>query len=130
MSYFKCYRRSKTDLQTLLWNSSSNSSASNRNTSSSESNGNHDVVLDYSNQNSTVDLSDISKSIQSDGDECTVDLSNIKKSVQTDGDECLQDRAGNRILDDFGYIESHCWMTVIQVTIWMNFGTASSKLVS
>ena len=55
-----------------------------------------------------MDLSDISKSIQSDGDECTVDLSNIKKSVQTDGDECLQDRAGNRILDDFGYIESHC----------------------
>ena len=53
-----------------------------------------------------MDLSDIAKSIQSDGDECTVDLSNITKSVQSDEDERLQDRAGNRILDDFGYIES------------------------
>ena len=34
------------------------------------------------------------------------DLSDITKSVQSDGDECLQDCAGNRILDDFGYIES------------------------
>ena len=53
-----------------------------------------------------MDLSDIAKSIQSDGDECRVDLSDITKSIQNDGDECLQDHAGNRALDDFGYIES------------------------
>ena len=87
MSYFKRYRRSKTDLQTLLLKIISNSSASNRNKSSSESNGNHDVILDYSNQNSTVDFSDIAKSIQSDRD------------------ECLQDQAGNQVLDNFGYIK-------------------------
>ena len=87
MIYFKRYRRSKADLQTLLLNIISNSSVSNRNTSSSESNGNHDVILDYTNQNSTVDFSDIAKSIQSDRD------------------ECLQDQAGNQVLDNFGYIE-------------------------
>ena len=106
MSYFKRYRRSKADLQTLLLNNSSNSSASSRNTSSSESNGNHDLVLDYSNQNSTVDLSDIAKSVQSDGDECTVVVSDVTKSIQSDEDECLQGHAGNQALDDFGYIES------------------------
>ena len=89
MSYFKRYRRRKADLQTLLLNSNSGSSASNRNTSSSESNGNHDLVLDYSNQNSTVDLSDIAKSVQSDRDECTEVLSDVAKSIQSDEDECL-----------------------------------------
>ena len=34
------------------------------------------------------------------------DLSDITKSVQSDGDESLQDCAGNRILDYFGCIES------------------------
>ena len=106
MSYFKRYRRRKADLQTLLLNSNSGSSASNRNTSSSESNGNHDLVLDYSNQNSTVDLSGIAKFVQSDEDECTEVLSDIAKSIQSDEDECLQGHAGNRALDDFGYIQS------------------------
>ena len=106
MNYFKHYRRSKADLQRLLLNSSSNSSASNRNTSSSESNGNHDLVLDYSNQNSTVDLSGIAKFVQSDEDECTEVLSGVAKSIQSDEDECLQGHAGNRALDDFGYIQS------------------------
>ena len=35
-----------------------------------------------------------------------LDLSDVTKYVQSDGDECLQDHAGNQILDDFGYIES------------------------
>ena len=106
MSYFKRYRRRKADLQTLLLNSNSGSSASNRNTSSSESNGNHDLVLDYSNQNSRVDLSDIATFVQSDGDECTVVLSDFKKSIQSDEDQCLQGHAGNRALHDFRSIES------------------------
>ena len=50
-----------------------------------------------------MNLSDITKSVQSDGDECTVVLSDVTKSSQSDEDEC---HAGNRALDDFGYIES------------------------
>ena len=50
-----------------------------------------------------MNLSDITKSVQSDGDECTVVLSDVTKSSQSDEAEC---HAGNRALDDFGYIES------------------------
>ena len=50
-----------------------------------------------------MNLSDFTKSVQSDGDECTVVLSDVTKSSQSDEDEC---HAGNRALDDFGYIES------------------------
>ena len=50
-----------------------------------------------------MNLSDITKSDQSDGDECTVVLSDVTKSSQSDEAEC---HAGNRALDDFGYIES------------------------
>ena len=50
-----------------------------------------------------MNLSDIAKSVQSDGDECTVVLSDVTKSSQSDEAEC---HAGNRALDDFGYIES------------------------
>ena len=50
-----------------------------------------------------MNLSDITKSVQRDGDECTVVLSDVTKSSQSDEDEC---HAGNRALDDFGYIES------------------------
>ena len=50
-----------------------------------------------------MNLSDITKSVQSDGDECTVALSDVTKSSQSDEAEC---HAGNRALDDFGYIES------------------------
>ena len=50
-----------------------------------------------------MNISDITKSVQSDGDECTVVLSDVTKSSQSDEAEC---HAGNRALDDFGYIES------------------------
>ena len=50
-----------------------------------------------------MNLSDITKSVQSDGDEGTVVLSDVTKSSQSDEAEC---HAGNRALDDFGYIES------------------------
>ena len=50
-----------------------------------------------------MNLSDITKSVQSDGDECTVVLSDVTKSSQSDEAEC---HAGNRALDDFRYIES------------------------
>ena len=53
-----------------------------------------------------MNLSDITKSVQSDGDECTVVLSDVTKSSQSDEAECVQGHAGNRALDDFGYIES------------------------
>ena len=53
-----------------------------------------------------MDLSDIRKSVQSDGDECTVFLSDVTKSIQSNEDECLQGHAGKQALDDFGYIES------------------------
>ena len=49
-----------------------------------------------------MDLSDIRKSVQSDGDECTVFLSDVTKSIQSNEDECLQGHAGKQALDDFG----------------------------